>query len=61
MEKTVNNEGFKIECAGCLAKTKIGEIKKIGKKYYCPNCQSFILTSLSGGKELEKIEEATEN
>ena len=52
MEETVNNEGFKIECAGCLAKTKVGEIKKIGKKYYCPTCQKLIITSLTGGKEL---------
>ena len=61
MGKTVNTEGFKIESAGCLAKTKIGEIKKIGKKYYCPNCQKFILTSLSVGKEINENEEATEN
>ena len=56
MEKTVNTEGFKIECAGCLAKVKVIEIKKIGKKYYCPTCQNFIFSTLSG-----KNEEATEN
>lgn len=53
MELIVSNAGFKIECAGCMAKTKIGDIKKIGKKYYCPNCQGYIMKKLKGEIDLK--------
>lgn len=42
---------FEIVCAGCLAKTKVSEIKRAGTKYYCPTCYSYIITSLKTKKK----------
>lgn len=53
MELIVSQNGFKIQCAGCLVKTKISEVKKIGKKYYCQSCQDYIIKSLDGDKDQE--------
>lgn len=53
MELIVSQNGFKIQCAGCLVKTKISEVKKIGKKYYCRSCQDYIIKSLKDEKGSE--------
>lgn len=53
MELIVSQNGFKIQCAGCSAKPKISEVKKIGKKYYCQSCQDYIIKTLKGEKDPE--------
>lgn len=50
MEKS-EHETFEIICAGCLAKTKVSDIKRAGTKYYCPTCYSYIITSLKSKKK----------
>lgn len=62
MELIVSHGGFKIECAGCMGKEKIGDIKRIGSKYYCKTCQDLIYSSLTNKKATENEEkETTEN
>ena len=36
-----------IKCAGCLRNTPIVEVKKIGKKYYCELCSTYIINTLN--------------
>jgi len=35
-----------IQCAGCLKDCNLIDAKRIGKYYYCPTCQSYIINSL---------------
>ena len=30
--------GYKAECAGCLARVKVGDVKVISGKCYCSTC-----------------------
>ena len=39
-----------IKCAGCLRKIQIGEMKRIGKKYYCELCSAYIINTLKNIK-----------
>jgi len=38
---------FKIQCAGCLRDFDFVDAKRIGKYYYCLDCQKFIVNKLS--------------
>lgn len=40
--------GYKVECAGCLVKVKLGDAKKINHKFYCPTCYPLIKRNTTG-------------
>jgi hypothetical protein len=61
MENNINYDGLKITCAGCMRKETIANIKRIGGKYYCKNCQDIIYTSLTNKIPTEEVKETTEN
>lgn len=43
--------GYKVECAGCLAKIKIGEAKVVSGKAYCQTCYPIINNNNSKSKD----------